>query len=275
MISYILAAAGLSILASLSGVIFFSRFEKIKEHIQALIGLSVGAFLAVTFVDLIPAAIELSPDNSGPYFILGGFLGFVAISHFVSVFHHHHGENICEDCEPELQRTGFLVLIGDIAHNFVDGIVITAAFLVHPAAGIATTAGVLLHEIPQEIAEFFVLIRAGYSRSRALLLNFLVSTSVAFGAIIAYFFATQTTSAIGPLMGIAAGNLIYIAATDLLPELFTREGYPSHSNKDFIQQFLLLILGAVIVISILQIGGEHDHGPTEPDTHEHATHTLS
>jgi len=269
MLTHVLIAAGLSMVAALSGVIFFSRFKQIQEHIQALISISVGAFLAVAFIGLIPRTLQLIP-NTGPFYILGGFLGFIVISYLVSAYHHHHGQDECPQCDPAKQRTGYLVLVGDLAHNFVDGVVIASSFLVSPAAGIGATVGVLLHEVPQEIAEFFVLIRAGYTRSRALLWNFIVSSSVVFGAIIGYFLGTQVTGALGPLIGIAAGNLLYIGAADLLPEIFLDKEAAHQSALSFAKQFMLLLLGIGLIILLLQSGG---HTSTDANNHHHEQHT--
>lgn len=266
----IIVAAGASMIASLSGVIFFSRFEKIQEHIRALISISVGAFLTVAFIGLIPRALDLEPVH-GPYYILGGFLGFIVISYLVSAYHHHHGQEECPQCHPERQRTGYLVLLGDLGHNFVDGVVIASSFLVSPAAGFATTVGVLLHEIPQEIAEFFVLIRAGYSRAKALSWNFIVSSSVLVGAVIGYVVATNISGAVGPLVGIAAGNLLYIGAADLLPDLFSHEYGEYQSTQRFIKQFALLMLGVVLIASLLQVAG-HNHSPSETHSAEQNAH---
>lgn len=273
MLSYILIAAGLSMIASLSGVVFFSQFEKIKEHIHALISVSVGAFLAVAFIGLIPRTLDLAPA-SGPFYILGGFLGFIIISYLVSAYHHHHGQEECPQCDPQKQRTGYLVLVGDLAHNFVDGVVIASAFLVSPAAGVGATVGVLLHEVPQEIAEFFVLIRAGYTRTRALVWNFIVSSSVAWGAIIGYFLATNIEGAVGPLVGIAAGNLLYIGAADLLPDLFLDEDIHQPALS-FIKQFALLLVGVALIITLLQVGGHtHTHEPKDKDPHDHESSNI-
>ena len=210
----------------------------------------MGTFLGVVFFDLLPEAIELTEHEQGPLWVLGGFLTFYLLSRFLFWYHHHEDEH----CDHEYSKeSGVMILSADFVHNFVDGILIAAAFMADTHLGIVTTIAVLLHEFPQEMSDFFVLIRAGMSKTKALLLNFLVSISTLAGALIAYFALSSIEFAIGPLLGIAAGNFLYIAASDLLPSLHAKE----NKSRRAIQVILLFVgLGVMFTISLF---GGHDH----------------
>ena len=201
-------------LLSLTGVFFVSeRGNQMNTH-KIILPTAVGIFLGVVFFELIPETIEAS-HVWGPIAILVGYLGFYILSHILETYHHHH-----TDADDACQKNGAQkLLIGDAIHNIADGIVIATAFMVDPSLGILTTIGVALHEIPQEIAEFGVLMHAGYTKSRALILNLISASSVVLGAILAYLFSAQLEAGLFILTGIAAGNLLYIATADLIPEL--------------------------------------------------------
>lgn len=246
-----LLAIGASLLVavvSLVGILFFGIFERLQEKTHYMVSLSIGVFLGIVFTDLIPEALEHSPHMYGGLFIVIGFLFFFVLSHSVTHYHHHHEEHACDTC-----ATGSMILIGDSIHNFVDGVIIAGAFLVNPMVGIATTLGIIFHELPQEIAEFFVLIKSGYTRTRALVLNFISALSVIAGTVLAYLFLSSFESIVGPLLGIAAGNLLYIAGSDLIPELTEHHKHSPNHSRVFWKQFLLIVLGVCISTSIVFI----------------------
>lgn len=205
-----------------------------------MLPLAVGVFLGVVFFELIPETLEAS-ETWGSLAIVLGFLGFYALAHFLETYHHHHGDE--EDhCAKNSAR---LLLTGDTIHNFADGIVIASAFMIDPTIGIITTIGVALHEIPQEIAEFGVLIQSGYTRVKALWYNLLSASTVILGTITTYVFAESLEGSIFVLTGIAAGNLLYIAAADLIPEL--RESHRGH----FGQTFAATLIGVLGIASLI------------------------
>ena len=241
--------ASLSIMAiSLIGLLFIVNrfFKQIQKNINYLVSLSVGIFLVVAITDLIPKAISLSRGNSGPIFILVGFFAFFLLAGVLSEYHHHCEGNVCRN--DHAQTSGLMVLFGDLGHNFVDGIIVAVAFTANPTLGIITTIGVLLHELPQEISEFFVLIKAGYSKTKAIFLNFLVSGTVLIGALLAYFFLSKIEGAVGPILGVTAGNLLYISAADLLPDIMHTELGESLKRKKFLLQYGLMLGGAILTI---------------------------
>jgi zinc and cadmium transporter len=232
-----------------------------------MLPLAVGVFIGVVFFELIPETLAHS-GTWGPLAIVVGFLGFYALSHIIRAYHHHHDS----DCNGCLDRgSAKLLLIGDAVHNFTDGIVIAAAFAINPAVGILATIGIALHEIPQEIAEFSVLVQSGYSRTRALAYNFLSASSVILGTVVAYLFAQSFEAFAFILTGIAAGNLLYIAAADLIPEL--RESHKEH----FLRSFAVTLLGVFLIAGIIHYAHErfmpeHAHTHGEELHHEEAHH---
>jgi len=147
------------------------------------------------------------------------------------------------------KTTGYLVLAGDSVHNFIDGVVIALSFIADFNIGVVTTIAVLLHEFPQEVADFFILLNSGFSKTKALMLNFTVAFTTPIAAIATYFLAFGTDKIIGPALGIVAGNFLYIAATDLIPEL-----HEKHKNgASTLKQFSLIILGILIMYTIITL----------------------
>jgi len=254
-------AATLVTLLSLVGILLVGRNGGgIGTH-RLVLPFAVGVFLGVVFFELIPETLEAS-ETWGSLAIVLGFLGFYALAHLLETYHHHHGDE--EDtCAKNSAR---LLLAGDAIHNFADGIVIATAFMIDPTIGIVTTIGVALHEIPQEIAEFSVLIQSGYTRTKALWYNLLSASTVILGTIITYVFSESLEGSLFILTGIAAGNLLYIATADLIPEL--RESHRGH----FGQTFVATLIGVVGIASIIAYTHERfmpiDHHVVEDTAHQ-------
>ncbi len=199
-----------------------------------LVAFAAGALLSTAFLDLIPEAIE----TASPLFILIGIILFFVIERFI---HWHH----CHDKECEFKTTkavGHLNLIGDAVHNFIDGVIIAAAYLTNIELGIVTTIAIAAHEIPQEIGDFGILIHSGFTRKKALFYNFLSALTAVLGALITYWAASAITELIPFLIAIAAGAFIYIAVADLLPEL-----HRETSTKKLLLQFFFFILGILVI----------------------------
>lgn len=255
--SMVIAAATVALL-SLLGILLVGRNGGgIGTH-RLVLPLAVGVFLGVVFFELIPETLEAS-ETWGSLAIVLGFLGFYALAHLLETYHHHHGDE--EDtCDKNSAR---LLLTGDAIHNFADGIVIATAFMIDPAIGVITTIGVALHEIPQEIAEFAVLLQSGYTRTKALWYNLLSASTVILGTVITYVFTESLEGSIFILTGIAAGNLLYIAAADLIPEL--RESHRGH----FGQTFVATLIGVAGIASLIAYTHER-FMPAHNDEHEGA-----
>ncbi|MFA6524491.1 MAG: ZIP family metal transporter [Candidatus Paceibacterota bacterium] len=229
-------------LVSLIGVFSLSfKEEIIKKYVSIFISLAVGALLGDAFIHLIPEAfIKIPNTNIVSILIIVGIIIFFIIEKF---FHwHHHGE----DKEiNHIHPVGKLILFTDCFHNLIDGIIIGVSFLISIPIGIATTLAVILHEIPQEIGDFAVLLHAGYTKKRALLLNFLSALTAILGVILALIFGNIAETFTLWFLPIAAGGFIYIAVADLIPEL-----QKTKKIKYSMMQFLIILLGILAMISL-------------------------
>lgn len=246
-INYIYAFVSVLIvsLVSLAGVFSLSiRDEVLKKYINFFISLAIGALLGDAFIHIIPETFKsiLGSSLSGILIVVGILLFFV-IEKFIHW--HHHGE----DKEDEhIHPVGKLVLFTDGFHNMIDGIIIGASFLVSIPVGIATTLAVVLHEIPQEIGDFAVLIHAGYTKNRALLWNFISALASIIGLVIVFVFGNIMENSILWFMPIAAGGFIYIAVADLIPEL-----HKTKNVKHSVIQLGIIILGVLSMLALTLI----------------------
>lgn len=250
-----LLAASIIALLSVSGILVFGKKGHLTGTHRFIVPIAIGVFLGVIFFELIPETLEAS-EFFGSIAIVTGFLSFYALSHFLHTYHHHHHATHHEHDDCMHTRGALMLLAGDAIHNIADGVVIASAFLLNPFAGIAATVGIALHEIPQEIAEYSVLIHAGYSRKKALVYNFLSASSIFLGVLATAVFASFGDY-VWILTGLAAGNLLYIAASDMIPELQT-EAHREH----FMRTLLSTLAGLVVITAILTWSHEtfgHDH----------------
>lgn len=230
-------------LVSLIGIFSLSFLkETIEKYISLFIGLAIGALLGNAFIHLIPEAFENSSDSSVvSILIIGGILLFFIIEKFLH-WHHHDDDTETNHIHP----VGKLILYTDGFHNLIDGIIIGVSFLVSVPVGIATTIAVFLHEIPQEIGDFAVLIHSGYTIKRALFLNFLSALTAVVGVILALIFGSIAEIFIIWVLPIAAGGFIYVALTDLIPEL-----QKTKELKYSILQLLTVVLGVLMMLALL------------------------
>lgn len=210
-----LVAALIVSAVSLVGVIFVKiDQQRLRRTLLWMVSFSAGGMLGGAFFHLLPEAVADQPDSLWPFlFTLSGF-GLFFIFEKVLRIHHCHDQ----DCARR-QHIGTLNLTGDAIHNFIDGLIIMSAFMVNIPLGIVVTISVALHEIPQEIGDYGVLLYAGYSRLRALFYNFISALLAVAGVIAAYIFINLIGSLTLFLIPFAAGSFIYIAAADLIPEL--------------------------------------------------------
>lgn len=228
-------------LISVIGVFFFGNNKKLIGIQKYVIPVAVGVFLSLVLTELIPETLELSPKWGG-LTIAFGFIAFYVLANILHNKFHHLAE---DDCNRKGAAT--LLLVGDSIHNFADGVILGGAFLIDPTVGIATAIGLALHEIPQEIVEFGVLIRAGYSKGRAALLNLLSASSIILGTLIIILVSEHAVDFVWIVTGIAAGNLLFLAASDLLPRIHGNlKNYGSiwHST-------LAIILGFALMTTVL------------------------
>jgi zinc and cadmium transporter len=216
------------------------------ERIPVLISYAVGALLGAVFLDLLPHAFARSDSlEKAAGTILVGLLLFFVLEKLV-LWRHCHVEQ-CEAHDPpppqhDHGRSGAMIMIGDTFHNFVDGMLIAAAFLADVQLGIVTSLAIIAHEVPQEIGDFLILLHSGYSKTKALLLNMLSSAAMIVGGIVAYFALHAMEQWIPPLLGLAAASMIYVAVADLIPGLHRRP-----ELQATVQQVVLIALGVATI----------------------------
>lgn len=203
-------------LISLIGVLSLRmKIDRLKSIVLLLVGFSGGALFGDAFIHLLPKATEESKFNLViSSCILLGIILFFIVEKFIH-WHHCHLEPTKDHPHPFV----YMNLLGDSVHNLIDGLIIGASYLVSLPVGIATTVAVVLHEIPQEIGDFGVLLHGGFSVSKALMMNFLVSLTAIFGVVIALILNSYIPHFNKILIPFAAGGFIYIAGSDLIPEL--------------------------------------------------------
>ena len=214
------AAIGLSALGSLGGLLAASTFLLLGDSLRTrivpwAISYAVGTLLGVALLALLPQALETLPPINALSTLLAGVLTFFLLEKLVLWRHCHDGH----ECEVHTTSAASLVMVGDAFHTFVDGAIIAAAVLTSIPLGVTTALAVAAHEIPQEVGDVAILLRAGYSRSRALALNVLSAVGGVLGAV-AMLLASQTLPHLLPyVLAFAAGNFLYIAMADLIPDL--------------------------------------------------------
>lgn len=238
---YIALSLILIMLASISGVIFLQANFKtwLDRNLPKLVSFSAGVFIFIAF-HLTEESLEiLAPNISIPTLsVLVGIVIFVLLKKFLPESHHHS-----EDCGEHQHNKpkAIRMMVGDGIHNIADGIVIIPAFFVDLKLGLITAIGIFIHELLQEISEFFVLRDAGYTTRQALYRNFFVSTTIIIGAAIGLFFA-QNEFILGILLGISAGSFLYIVVADLFPYKKLQDGF-----QTAIKHLLFFITGILFV----------------------------
>lgn len=232
----LLAALAESIVSFSGGLLAILNAERMRRVSHFIISFAIGALLGVSFLDLIPEAIEMSDVSTALPVVLFGILLFFVLEKFLFWYHCHGGQ-----CP--VHTYTYLILWGDFVHNFIDGAILAVTFLVDTRLGFLTLIAVLLHEIPQEISDFGILIHGGFSKARAFFYNFLVSLSTVLGALLTYAFGDSIQAVLPYALAVAAGNFIYIAAADLIPEIHESSGF-LHG----VVQILFIIVGILLVL---------------------------
>lgn len=198
---------------SLIGIFFLAlKKEKLERTLLALLGLSAGTQMGGAFLHLLPEAGEKLSDTVLFPFILLSFVLFYLIE---KVFHWRH----CHKGKCEVHTFGYINLVGDSVHNFIDGLIIAATFLVDLKLGIVTSIAIVFHEIPQEIGDFGVLLYSGIEKRKALIFNFLTALTAMAGGMVGYFLSFSIQGLVTYLLPFAAGGFLYISTSDLIPEI--------------------------------------------------------
>jgi len=227
------------------------------SHVPILVSYAVGTLLGAVFLELLPQAFGIAGNlQSLAGVILAGLLLFFVLEKLV-LWRHCHQEQ-CEGHVPaavagDQGRSGAIIIIGDTFHNFVDGVLIAAAFLADWQLGLVTALAIIAHEIPQEIGDFVILLHSGYSRRQAMMMNLLSSLSTVLGGLLGYASLRQLQAWIPALLGFVAAGMIYVAVADLIPGLHRRPELRATS-----QQVLLIGLGIASIYGVRVLTG-HAH----------------
>jgi zinc and cadmium transporter len=246
-----------------------------RKWVPLLVSYAIGALLGAVFLEILPHAVEVATNvEAMTATILLGILIFFTLEKLVLWRHCHgdhceahalHDEAHCPDQNASVQtkyrfvkqdvpslnvhrphhdhehddgRSGMMIMIGDTFHNFVDGILISAAFLVDIQLGLVTALAIIAHEIPQEVGDFLILLHSGYSKKQALLFNLFSSLATMVGGMLAYFALQTVQSWVPYILSLAAASMLYVAVADLIPGLHKRTAI-----KDTVLQILLILLG--------------------------------
>lgn len=240
----------ISLIAFIGALTLFLKERLLNKILTVLISLSAGTLIGGAFLHLLPEAIQktgIATQNLLKVFLflLLGFCIFFILEQFIG-WHHHHSASHDEECE--IKPFNYLILIGDGLHNFIDGLIIAGSFVVQPVVGIVTTGIVALHEIPQELGDFGVLVYGGFNKMRALFFNFLSALPAIIGGVVGYFFSRWIGGLALYLLPFAAGNFIYIASSDLIPEIKLGENL----RKAWIHFIFFLIgIGLVLLMKLI------------------------
>ena len=222
---------------SFVGVLTLALNQKfLSKILLSLVSLSAGTMLAAALLHLLPEAIGELGSTLPLQLTLVSFIGFFILERFLHWRHCHHKDHLVK------HTMGTMNLIADAIHNFLDGVLIAASFAGGMSLGVVATIAIALHEIPQEIGDFGVLLHSGFTRERALLFNVLVSLTAILGGILGYFASHAMTSFANYLIPVAAGGFIYISATDLIPELKQET-----STKRTLSMIATFLFGVVIM----------------------------
>jgi zinc and cadmium transporter len=234
----ILASTFLVSLISLVGILTLALNDKLLQKLVfSLIGFSAGALLGGAFLHLLPEALKETNSTTVFYYLILGIVLFFLLERYVHWRHCHE-----ENCD--VHAFTYLNIVGDGLHNFIDGMVIAASFLVSRKLGVVTTMAIILHEIPQELGDFAVLIFGGFTKRKALVYNFLIALTAMLGAVAGYFIIDFAKGFSNFIMPFTAGGFIYIAASDLIPQLH-KETNLRRSSLAFVAFLLGIIFMAL------------------------------
>jgi zinc and cadmium transporter len=236
----------ISLIAWIGILTLFLNEAMLDRILLVLVALAAGALIGGAFIHLLPRAIaEYGTTDTLPLFLylIVGFCLFFVLEQFIH-WHHHHAAT------HEHEPVSYLVLLSDTVHNFIDGLVIAGAFLLSVELGLVTAAAIALHEIPQEIGDYGVLGYGGFDRLHALVLNYITQATVILGGIAGYFFSGFVQGVPAFLLPFAAGTFIYIASSDLIPEI---------KHEDDVRKaglyFVVFVVGILLMLGIRVLRG--------------------
>jgi zinc and cadmium transporter len=240
----IIATVAGGVLSALAAAAF--AFKARANQVPVLISYAVGALLGAVFLEILPHAFRLTANlEQVAAIILLGILSFFVLEKLVLWRHCHDEQCAAHEAQPAQHdhgRSGMMIVIGDTFHNFVDGILIAAAFLAGVQLGRVTAIAIVAHEVPQEVGDFLVLLHSGYSKRYALALNVLSSLAMMVGGVLAYFTLQTVQQWIPSLLALAAASMLYVSVADLMPGLHRRPEI--HAT---VQQAALIAIGVATI----------------------------
>lgn len=263
-------------LLSLSAAIVLIRNKKTAQGLATYATpFAAGVLLAAAFTDLLPEAIHDADERAVLLAALGGLVGFFFLERYLRFFHHHH------EHEGKNKASSSLIIIGDTLHNALDGIAIGAAFLVSPSTGIVAAIAVAAHEIPQEIGDFGLLLKNGMKKRKVILVNIISALATTITAVLTFAIGDSESEIIPYLLAVTAGFFIYIAASDIIPEIHDK----LEKGKRDIRPWLLLI-GVLFIVIVSPLAhnyidanhaneSKHDEAINEQKHEEDLNHTES
>lgn len=251
-------------MVSLIGGIALVGSKKLREKVgRWALPFGAGALLSAAFISILPEALVGHDPRIVMIFVITGFLAFFVLERLLGWFHHHHHHDDVHGRKDKTHVT--LVIIGDTLHNAIDGVVLGAAFLVNPAAGITASVAIATHEIPQEIGDFGIMLGKGVKPRKAILINVLSACATIITAMLTFWLGGVAGIDPTPFMAIAAGMFIYTAASDLIPDIHER---PQREGN---LQAIMLLVG-VLAIGLVALLLPHEHGgELDGATHDHSS----
>jgi zinc and cadmium transporter len=240
-----IAALGLSALGSAGGLLVASLVLAVHADIRRravplLVSYAVGTLLGAALLSLLPEALAVLAPREAALALLTGVVAFFGVEKLV-LWHHWHEDAACD----VHQSTATLLIVGDAIHTFVDGVVIAAAVLVSVPLGLTTALAIVAHEIPQEAGDFAILVAAGYTRGRAIVLNLASAAGGVLGATAMLLFGSRIPAAVPFILAFAAGSFLYIAMADLIPSL-----HRGRLDQPALRQVALIALGVLTIALI-------------------------
>ncbi len=238
-----------TLLGAILGVLAAALSPRARPgQVPILISYAIGALLGAVFLDLLPAALERSAD---PALVTGAVLAGVLLFFILEklmLWRHRHDASPAGDHpggERNHGRVATIAIVGDTFRNFVDGIIIAGAFSVSIALGVVTTLALVSHEIPQQMGDFLVVLRSGYSRRSALRFSFVSGAAMMLGGVLGCYGLQAVPAGVPPLLSIAAGSMLYVSVADLIPGLVRR-----HELSATVQQVLLIVAGVATIVVV-------------------------
>lgn len=262
------------VVSLIGGVLLLADAKRAKTVAEYATPFAAGALLAAAFLDLLKEGMETESASVVLAWTLAGLLLFFVLESALTWFHHHHEHDHKDD--NKVDPTVSLVVIGDTVHNFIDGAAIAAAFLVSVPVGIVTTLAIAIHEIPQEIGDFGLMLKKGMRRRQVLVVNAASALATVLGAVIFYQLGKTHEELIAVLLGATAGFFIYIAVSDIIPTIHESKTRRAINVKSLFLLLGVLVVGVTTTIAHNYIDHGHDHGSessqhddTEDHDHDH------